>query len=110
MTNYTKNNRLLIPFNGALIDVHDDYHRHLAVYNKKLFDPFARRQRLRLAPPHSVVTTIGQLNFMKWFIEREIDRIIPRHHAAIERHMKINPPRDEAVCIAEKAILHHVAL
>lgn len=88
VTNYTKTHKISVMFRGLPLDVHDDYQRHLCVYNKRLFDPFARRQRLRFAHPSGVVTTVGQMNFLRWFLERGLDAVLVRFRAEIESHMK----------------------
>ena len=93
VTNYSKRVRLVVPFHDGLLDVHDDYHRFLSVFNKRLFDPFARRQRLkrqrlRVDPAQIATTTVGQLNFLKWFLERKLDQVILQHKKDIEQDMK----------------------
>jgi hypothetical protein len=89
VTNYSKYHRLTVLYRDMPLDVHDDYQRYLSVFNKKLFDPFARRQRIRLFHDEGdVSTTIGQLNFMKWFLERRLDTIVLEHRAEIEADMK----------------------
>lgn len=45
------------------------------MYTKKFFDPFARRDRLilRINPDKETLsTTVGQLNFMKWMLQRNV--------------------------------------
>lgn len=97
VTNYTKIHKLHILYQGRVIDVHEDYQRQLGIFNKRLFDPFARRQRLTLARPAGVVTTVGQLNFLKWFLERRLDDVLHRLQPRIEYHMK---HREGCVCEA----------
>ncbi len=73
-------------------DVHTEYKNQLKAYNKKYFDPFARKDRIYFFKDHSklpiklntteqkeykkrddgLVTTIGQLNFFKWAIENKV--------------------------------------
>jgi hypothetical protein len=112
VTNFSRTHRIVVRHNDGLLDIHDDYQRHLSVFNKKLFDPFARRHRIRIAPPYTAMTTVGQLNFMRWFLARRVDLIIPRHQAAIETHMractstKRTGKRDDVeACIAEAAVM-----
>lgn len=48
----------------------DDYRRHLASFSKRLFDPFARRDRVVVRYGRDMLsTTVGQLNFLRWWIE-----------------------------------------
>lgn len=109
-TNYSKYNKIYI----NKIDIHADYKNQLDGYRKRFFDPFCRRQRilvfcrnnnlrnqkgvLNLDYKHlddadttknvdGIVTTIGQLNFFKWCIERNIIAYIITHLTSIEKQM-----------------------
>ena len=43
----------------------------LKAYSKKYFDPFGRGDRIPFFSNNTcIITTIGQLNFYKWFIEK----------------------------------------
>lgn len=91
VTNYSKHHSLTVQGNGSNnpTNIHSDYERHLAVYNKRYYDPFARREKIHvtiLCTP--VVTTVGQLNFFKWFIERNLDDVVKIHLTDIESDMK----------------------
>lgn len=89
VTNYSKYHRILILYRGMPLDVHDDYQRHLSVFNKKLFDPFARRQRITIQMgSQTYLTTVGQLNFLKWFIARDLHLVVTEKKEAIEQDMK----------------------
>ena len=90
-TNYSKRNRLETIYEGRPLDVHLDYRRFLAVFTKKYFDPFARRDRLQvlLEPDGKVLTTtVGQLNFMRWFLHKNVDTILRGMQPDIERDMR----------------------
>lgn len=96
-TNYARRFHIHAMYQGLPINVYEDYRRHLNVYTKKYFDPFARRDRLRLryGDTSDIVTTPGQLNFMKWFFEKGIDVAIRDIKWNIEQDMKthgINQP------------------
>lgn len=106
VTNYCKRNPLTILYNGNPISVHSDYERHLSVYNKRYYDPFARREKIQLnILGCNVITTVGQLNFFKWFIERKLDSLVKDHQAAIEQDMKQGP---KAVSSVKTMItMHH---
>ena len=62
-----------------------DYKNQLKAYSKKQFDPFCRRERIIInisdlswkifddkddnkCKDNELITTVGQLNFFKWFI------------------------------------------
>jgi hypothetical protein len=108
-TNYCKENRVLI--NGA--DVWADYKACLRGYTKLHFDPFCRRGRIFLKrdpktqkltcdfiekditkdeinkrlEQGEIETTVGQLNFFMWCIQRGIITYILRHQNEIQTAM-----------------------
>jgi len=110
-TNYSKNNQVYI----NKIDVHSDYKNVLDGYKKKCFDPFCRKRRIfiysdtekvrdfkkkielkykyvdnyeeYICHPNGIVTTIGQLNFFKWCMERNIISYIIQNIQTIEKSM-----------------------
>ena len=80
-TSFTKENRhFLVYFN---------YKRELNAYSKRLFDPFCRRERIQFEARGQTpfVTTVGQLNFFRWFIEKEIYDFVLANREAIEKDM-----------------------
>lgn len=112
-TNYSKYNRIYI----NNIDIHSDYKDQLKGYKKEFFDPFCRRQRIfimanncKIREPNEVdkvnlsykyidnhekylsdqdgiVTTVGQLNFFKWCIKKNIINYILKNLTSIEKSM-----------------------
>ncbi len=51
--------------------IQNDYHNQLRAYTRRLFDPFRRSSRLVLDyEDRGIETTIGQMNFFKWLIEK----------------------------------------
>lgn len=108
-TNYSKFNRVYI----NKIDIHSDYKDQLKGYKKQFFDPFCRRQRIFLMADNircsdspknltykhidkheeylghkdGIVTTVGQLNFFKWCIEKNIIGYILNNLKSIENSM-----------------------
>lgn len=94
VTNFTLQTRLTVTADdGTPIDIYNDYQRFLTVYNKRYFDPFARRTRIILIKGgRSWSTTVGQINFMRWFLERRLDVVVCSHQSDIEQHMKTNAP------------------
>ena len=76
ITNYSKyNNCHYTTTSGKIFTVHCAYKSSLDGYSKKLFDPFARAQKFEYTLPatgENVITTVAQLNFMRWVIKNEI--------------------------------------
>ena len=66
--NITENNSLII------FNVNASYKSQLKAYNKKHFDPFCRGTRIPFFydKDKCVITTIGQLNFFKWAISKNV--------------------------------------
>ncbi len=83
VTNYSKkyNTSYEIYKNGNknLFFIYLSYKNQLKAYSKQYFDPFCRRDRIQLdlsliSDERSgvITTTIGQLNFFRWFIENKL--------------------------------------
>ena len=89
VTNYAKKTNASFMQAGRHFLVYFNYKRELNAYSKRLFDPFCRRERI-MFQAHGVepfVTTVGQLNFFRWFIEKEILEHITANREAIEKDM-----------------------
>ena len=71
------------------IIVHDNYKCQLKEYNKKNFDPFCRWNRIRMYYDKNkfFYTTIAQLNFFKWAIEKHILDYVIENLETIEKSM-----------------------
>jgi len=69
--------------------VYFHYKRELNAYSKRLFDPFCRRERIMFQARgvEPFVTTVGQLNFFRWFLEKNILEYVLEHRDAIEADM-----------------------
>ncbi len=89
VTNYAKKMNTSYSLGGRQFLVYFHYKRELSAYSKRLFDPFCRRERIQFeARGHEpFVTTVGQLNFFRWAIEKEILNHIETNRVAIERDM-----------------------
>ena len=91
VTNYSKKYNITYPmkYNSETIyfNVYIDYKNQLKAYSKKFFDPFCRQKRLVIdsstlkwgtytaeedIAKKDIITTVGQLNFFRWFIENKI--------------------------------------
>jgi hypothetical protein len=72
ITNYSKNKNVSYTTKcGKMFSVHCAYKSSLDGYSKKLFDPFCRSNKFEYTLPGSadtIVTTVAQLNFIKWCI------------------------------------------
>lgn len=106
VTNYCKRYPITVVFEGNTINVHNVYERHLAVYNKRYFDPFARKEKILIEVLDSkITTTVGQLNFFKWFIERGLNDLVKTHQSDIEADMR-NGGR-HVVTSSKTTVVHH---
>jgi hypothetical protein len=111
-TSYSKHNRVYI----NLVDVHTDYKNRLSSYKKSCFDPFCRSQRIFVTCKNGniredskrydldyvyiddiskyikrtdgIITTVGQLNFFQWCIEKNIFGYIIKNIENIHKYME----------------------
>jgi hypothetical protein len=71
--------------------VFNNYRSQLKSFNKKNFDPFCRRERIKFfyneTKKDYIITTIGQLNFFQWAIENKILEYIEENIDDIETDM-----------------------
>ena len=90
VTNYSKKYNIIYPLssNGDTIyfNIYLSYKNQLKAYSKKFFDPFCRQKRIIIncntfkwreyndepIPEDCLVSTVGQLNFFRWFLENKI--------------------------------------
>ena len=90
VTNYAKKYNIIYPLSNAndtiYFNIYLDYKNQLKAYSKKFFDPFCRQKRLIInthtfkwrefsndnISDQEIVTTVGQLNFFRWFIDNKI--------------------------------------
>lgn len=77
--------------NNQIFNIHSSYKSQLKAWNKKYFDPFSRGDRIPFfLKDKCIITTIGQLNFFKWFITNKIYRFIKENYEDIEKNMNSN--------------------
>jgi hypothetical protein len=89
-TSYCKTHPLLVKVHNTPTLLASDYDRHLSVYNKRSFDAFARRTKLEVSIGGvPVATTVGQLNYFRWFISRGLHTTILELREDIEGDMKL---------------------
>jgi hypothetical protein len=69
--------------------VYNEYKNELRSYSKKKFDPFCRWDRISIPYKDEkyIETTIGQLNFFKWAIEKKVIDYIETNYETIEKDM-----------------------
>jgi hypothetical protein len=77
VTKYSKYNKcnfkLIENEKENVINIYYDYKNQLKHFQKTHFDPFSRGDRIPFFMKDTcVITTIGQLNFFKWFISKKI--------------------------------------
>jgi hypothetical protein len=89
VTNYSKKFNTSYMLSGRHFLVYFNYKRELNAYSKRLFDPFCRRERIMFQARgvEAFVTTVGQLNFFRWFIEKDIYEFVSSHREEIEKDM-----------------------
>ena len=93
VTNYAKKNFIVynVVENNKMkrFKVYQDYKLKLKAYSKKRFDPFCRWDRITIPYKKGtyIETTIGQLNFFKWYIENNIYTYIEKNYKIIENDM-----------------------
>ena len=90
VTKYSKKNKITYKLNDKnnsdiQFSIYQSYKQQLKIFQKKNFDPFARGIRIPYFINDScIITTIGQLNFFKWFISKKIIDYVIKNKEAIE--------------------------
>ena len=91
VTNYSKKNFVVYPVNERRFKVSHEYKLKLKAYSKMQFDMFRRHKRVKipcnLVPEKHIETTVGQLNFFRWFFSRKIYDYMLQNLAKIEKQM-----------------------
>ena len=111
VTNYAKKYNVvyLLVKNGieTNFNIYLDYKNQLKAYSKKYFDPFCRRERILINIKdltwtflenekyenenknnnEELITTVGQLNFFKWFIENNVITYAIENIESIDKDM-----------------------
>ena len=99
VTNYSKKNRVSYQIEEdedtkVTFNVHSSYKSQLKAWNKKHFDPFSRGDRIPFFLENDcLITTIGQLNFFKWFISNNVFQYVESSISNIENEMNKNKKR-----------------
>ena len=99
VTNYAKKYNVVLhikgknpKFSDSYLIVYLNYKSQLKAYSKKQFDPFCRRNRIEFFYDEKdlskkITTTVGQLNFFKWFIQNNLYEYVIKHLSEIEKDM-----------------------
>ena len=99
VTNYCKKHNITyyidnhneINSSGEQFIVYLRYKMQLKSFLKKQFDPFCRRERIKFFyNDNYIITTVGQLNFFKWAIEKNVIQYIKDNLKDIELDMNTN--------------------
>lgn len=133
VTNYSKKYNIIYPINKKGEDViyfniYLDYKNQLKAYSKKFFDPFCRQKRIIIdcesflwkeySEPDSdftnnlivnnfVITTVGQLNFFRWFLENKIFEYAIANIKLIDFDMSsvfINKKKGKRIVLSQNAV------
>jgi len=120
VTKYSKNNKIIYKIVenniSTLFNVYTSYKQQLKIYQKRYFDPFSRGERIPFFIDNTcIITTIGQLNFFKWFISKDIYQYIKTYQEIIEndmnkkkKHEKIKFSNDIKYKKSYKIVNNHV--
>jgi hypothetical protein len=92
VTKYSKKNKINYKIDeDNLFSIYQSYKQQLKAFQKKNFDPFARGIRIPYFVENVwIITTIGQLNFFKWFISKNILEYVNKNKEIIEFDMNKN--------------------
>ncbi|CAM9706410.1 unnamed protein product [Ectocarpus sp. 6 AP-2014] len=99
VTNFSKVHSVVINAqSGMPVDLNRDYQKHLVAYNKKNMDPFARRNKIKISlfGEEERSSTVGQLNFFRWYYKNGINVYLNKHRDMVEHHMKENEGKHQS--------------
>ena len=105
ITKYSKLHKISYKYNEQMINIYSSYKQQLKAYQKKHFDPFSRGDRIPyFINDTCIITTIGQLNFFKWFISKNILEYITNNQSVIENEMNHKNRLDKNINKMNKSI------
>lgn len=98
VTNYCKKNNIIIMNTNKgdstqqYFNVYSNYRSQLKAFKKIKFDPFRRRERISFYydKDSCLETTIGQLNFFRWFVENGLLDYVKENYLIIEKDMNLH--------------------
>lgn len=90
VTNYSKTVSVTLETGNVPRDLNRDYQKNLSAYNKKNLDPFARKNKISICVlgKETRNSTVGQLNFFRWFLKNDINVFLQKNKVFVEDHMK----------------------
>jgi hypothetical protein len=107
--NYKINYKLKENDNEQTFNVYTSYKQQLKAFQKKHFDPFSRGDRIPYFMGDScVITTIGQLNFFRWFLSKKVYDYVNANHKLIEIDMNKKNKNDKNKLIKEYKIKKNI--
>ena len=91
VTNYSKKYFTTYNVCNIRFSVYTEYRLKLKAYKKRRFDPFCRWDRINFPYKNDmhILTTIGQLNFFQWALNKNIIQYINENKEEIENDMNI---------------------
>ena len=91
VTNYAKKHHISYSVEKQEFIVYSQYKSQLKAFSKKMFDPFCRRERIQFqcGTHEPFITTVGQLNFFRWALEKKILEYMREHLEDIQREEKL---------------------
>ena len=91
VTNYSKKHFTTYNVCNNRFSVYTEYRLKLKAYKKRRFDPFCRWDRINFPYKNDmyILTTIGQLNFFHWALNKNIIKYITENKEEIENDMNI---------------------
>jgi hypothetical protein len=101
VTKYSKTNKIILKNqyeqnNEQNTNIYISYKQQLKIYQKKYFDPFSRGDRIPyFIGDKCIITTIGQLNFFKWFFIKNVYTYIKNNQSLIETEMNNKKKNDK---------------
>ncbi len=111
VTKYSKNNKINYKLKENDVEqtfnVHTSYKQQLKAFQKKHFDPFSRGDRIPyFIADNCVITTIGQLNFFRWFISKKVYDYINTNQELIENDMNRKNKNDKTKTKKDMSLKH----
>jgi len=102
VTIYAKKNKCFIELpEYEYFYINDEYKNQLKSFTKKLFDPFKRLKKIEFQYDDvHMITTVGQLNFLKWALKNNVIQYIEDNYEDIykemSKHLEDKKKRQEA--------------
>jgi hypothetical protein len=95
VTKYSKQYKINYKINenneDYIFNAYISYKQQLKAFQKKYFDPFGRGERIPFfANNDCVITTIGQLNFYRWFFTKKIFDYCLNNYTVIQNELLLN--------------------